>query len=239
ETGSPITASCVGLGATLAPPGGQAGKPVPGYNVTVIDDRMQQVEPGVLGNIVARLPLPPGAAQSLWQSPELFRKLYFSKFPGYYDTMDAGFVDEDGYVYIMSRSDDVINVAGHRLSTGALEEGLLQHAAVADCAVVGLEDELKGAVPLALCVLKHGVRQSPEEISGEVVKLVRETVGPVAALRKVLFLWALPKTRSGKIPRSALGALVNGKPYKVTATIEDPGVFAHVQQEVERVLRGR
>ncbi|XP_029681503.1 acyl-CoA synthetase short-chain family member 3, mitochondrial isoform X2 [Takifugu rubripes] len=206
--------------------------------VTVIDDDMQELKPGVLGNIVARLPLPPGSALSLWQNHDLFKKIYFSKFPGYYDTMDAGFMDEEGFLYIMSRSDDVINVAGHRLSSGALEESVLQHAAVVDCAVVGLEDKLKGVVPLALCVLKNGVRRS-SEISGEIVKLVRDTVGPVAALRKVLFVRALPKTRSGKIPRSALGDLVNGKPYKISPTIEDPDVFAEIEHEVGRALRSQ
>ncbi|XP_061662190.1 acyl-CoA synthetase short-chain family member 3, mitochondrial [Syngnathoides biaculeatus] len=233
ETGSPITSTCVGLGHSLTPPAGQAGKPVPGYDVTVIDDRMRRVKPGTLGNIVVRLPLPPGAASSLWQNPALFKETYFTKFPGYYDTMDAGFVDQEDFLYIMSRSDDVINVAGHRLSAGALEESVLQHPAVADCAVVGLEDPLKGHVPLALCVLKNGVRQSREEVARETVKLVRETVGPVAAFRKVLFVRGLPKTRSGKIPRSALGNLVNGKPYKITPTIEDPEVF----KEIENALK--
>ncbi|KAI3366658.1 hypothetical protein L3Q82_009347, partial [Scortum barcoo] len=214
ETGSAITSSCIGLGNSLTPPAGQAGKPVPGYNVTVIDDDMQEVKPKTLGNIVVRLPLPPGAALSLWQNRDLFKELYFNRFPGYYDTMDAGFVDEEGFLYIMSRSDDVINVAGHRLSTGALEESVLQHPAVADCAVVGLEDSLKGAVPLALCVLKNGMQKDKGEIINEMVKLVRDTIGPVAAFRKVLFVRGLPKTRSGKIPRSSLANLVNGKPYK-------------------------
>uniref|UniRef100_A0A8C9X2L1 Acyl-CoA synthetase short-chain family member 3, mitochondrial n=1 Tax=Sander lucioperca TaxID=283035 RepID=A0A8C9X2L1_SANLU len=207
ETGSPITSSCIGLGNSLTPPAGQAGKPVPGYNV--IDDDMKEVKPRTLGNIVVRLPLPPGAALSLWQNHNLFNDLYFTKFPGYYDTMDAGFVDDKGFLYIMSRSDDVINVAGHRLSAGALEESVLLHPAVGDCAVVGLEDTLKGLVPLALCVLKN------EEIINEMVKLVRDTIGPVAAFRKVIFVRGLPKTRSGKIPRSSLANLVNGKPYKV------------------------
>uniref|UniRef100_A0A3B4Y8J1 Acyl-CoA synthetase short-chain family member 3, mitochondrial n=1 Tax=Seriola lalandi dorsalis TaxID=1841481 RepID=A0A3B4Y8J1_SERLL len=207
ETGSAITSSCIGLGNSLTPPAGQAGKPVPGYNV--IDDDLQEVKPRTLGNIVVRLPLPPGAALSLWQNHDLFKELYFTKFPGYYDTMDAGYVDEEGFLYIMSRSDDVINVAGHRLSAGALEESVLQHPAVGDCAVVGLEDTLKGHVPLALCVLKN------EEIINEMVKLVRNTIGPVAAFRRVLFVRGLPKTRSGKIPRSSLANLVNGKPYKV------------------------
>uniref|UniRef100_A0A4W6BYM8 Acyl-CoA synthetase short-chain family member 3, mitochondrial n=1 Tax=Lates calcarifer TaxID=8187 RepID=A0A4W6BYM8_LATCA len=215
ETGSAITSSCIGLGNSLTPPAGQAGKPVPGYNVTVIDDDMQEVKPRTLGNIVVRLPLPPGAALSLWQNRDLFRELYFTKFPGYYDTMDAGFMDEEGFLYIMSRSDDVINVAGHRLSAGALEESVLQHPAVGDCAVVGLEDTLKGHVPLALCVLKNGVHKTQQEITDEMVKLVRDTIGPVAAFRKVLFVRGLPKTRSGKIPRSSLANLVNGKPYKV------------------------
>nr|XP_057933138.1 acyl-CoA synthetase short-chain family member 3, mitochondrial isoform X2 [Doryrhamphus excisus]XP_057933139.1 acyl-CoA synthetase short-chain family member 3, mitochondrial isoform X2 [Doryrhamphus excisus] len=237
ETGSPITSTCVGLGNSLTPPAGQAGKPVPGYNVSVIDEHMGQVKPGTLGNIVVRLPLPPGAAASLWQNSQLFKEIYFSRFPGFYDTMDAGYVDDEGFLYIMSRSDDVINVAGHRLSAGALEESVLQHPAVADCAVVGLEDALKGHVPLALCVLKNGVRQGREEIAKEMVQLVRDNVGPVAAFRNVLFVHGLPKTRSGKIPRSSLANLVNGKPYKITPTIEDPDVFKDVETLVEKALR--
>ncbi|XP_014828203.1 PREDICTED: acyl-CoA synthetase short-chain family member 3, mitochondrial [Poecilia mexicana] len=237
ETGSAITSSCIGLGNSLTPPAGQAGKPVPGYNVTVIDDDMQELKPRTLGNIVVRLPLPPGAALSLWQNQHLFKELYFSKFPGYYDTMDAGFLDEEGFLYIMSRSDDVINVAGHRLSAGALEESVLLHSAVGDCAVVGLEDSLKGHVPLALCVLKKDVQKTEEEITKEVVKLVRDTIGPVAAFRNVLFVHGLPKTRSGKIPRSSLANLVNGKPYKITPTIEDPDVFKDIERQVENVWR--
>ncbi|XP_034382220.1 acyl-CoA synthetase short-chain family member 3, mitochondrial isoform X2 [Cyclopterus lumpus] len=239
ETGSAITSSCIGLGNSLTPPAGQAGKPVPGYNVTVIDDDMQEVKPRTLGNIVVRPPLPPGAALSLWQNQALFKELYFTKFPGYYDTMDAGFMDEEGFLYIMSRSDDVINVAGHRLSAGALEESVLQHPAVADCAVVGLEDALKGVVPLALCVLKNGVQKNEEEIINEMVKLVRNTIGPVAAFKKVLFVQGLPKTRSGKIPRSSLANLVNGKSYKITPTIEDPEVFKDIERRVEKALRVR
>ncbi|KAG7454666.1 hypothetical protein MATL_G00262150 [Megalops atlanticus] len=236
ESGSAITSTCIGLGNSLSPPPGQAGRPVPGYNVSVIDDNMQEVKPRTLGNIVVRLPLPPGAALSLWQNHQLFKELYFTKFPGYYDTMDAGFVDEEGFLYIMSRSDDVINVAGHRLSAGALEESVLQHSAVADCAVVGLEDSLKGHVPLALCVLKNGVWRSQEEVVEEMVRLVRESIGPVAAFRKVLFVRGLPKTRSGKIPRSALSNLVNKKPYKITPTIEDPDVFKDIEKLIKEKL---
>ncbi|KAJ8402417.1 hypothetical protein AAFF_G00369060 [Aldrovandia affinis] len=236
ESGSAITATCIGLGNSLTPPAGQAGKPVPGYNVTVIDDDMQEVKPKTLGNIVVRLPLPPGAALSLWQNHELFKELYFTRFPGFYDTMDAGFVDEEGFLYIMSRSDDVINVAGHRLSAGALEESVLQHADVVDCAVVGLEDSLKGHVPLALCVLKKDLKQDPEVVVEEMVRLVRESIGPVAAFRKVLLVGGLPKTRSGKIPRSALSNLVNKKPYKITPTIEDPDVFKCIEEAVREKL---
>ncbi|KAG9280488.1 acyl-CoA synthetase short-chain family member 3, mitochondrial-like [Astyanax mexicanus] len=236
ETGSPITASCIGLGNSLAPPVGTTGKPVPGYNITVIDDEMQPVKPRSLGNIVVKLPLPPGNALSLWQNPELFEELYFTKFPGYYDTMDAGYIDEEGFVYIMSRSDDVINVSGHRLSSGALEESVLQHPAVVDCAVVALEDSLKGHVPLALCVLRNDCQQSKDVVVKELVGLVRDSIGPVAAFRKVLFVTALPKTRSGKIPRSTLAKLVNGKSYKITPTIEDPAVFKEIEKTVNENL---
>ncbi|KAK7895947.1 hypothetical protein WMY93_021272 [Mugilogobius chulae] len=234
ETGSPITSTCVGLGHSLSPPSGQAGKPIPGYDGKVIDDNMEEVKARTLGNIVVRLPLPPGAALSLWQNLELFKELYFTKFPGYYDTMDAGFADEEGFIYIMSRSDDVINVAGHRLSAGALEEAILQHRAIGDCAVVALEDALKGHVPLALCVLKNGVLKNKEDIVKEIVMHVRDTIGPVAAFRKVFFVQALPKTRSGKIPRSALANLVSGKPFKITPTIEDPEVFKAIERELEK-----
>uniref|UniRef100_A0A8C7K3S4 Acyl-CoA synthetase short-chain family member 3, mitochondrial n=1 Tax=Oncorhynchus kisutch TaxID=8019 RepID=A0A8C7K3S4_ONCKI len=213
ESGSAITSSCIGLGNSLSPPAGQAGKPVPGYN----------------------------AALSLWQNQELFKELYFTKFPGFYDTMDAGYVDEEGFLYIMSRSDDVINVAGHRLSAGALEESVLLHPGVVDCAVVGLEDSLKGHVPLALCVLRNEQFGDPTLLQGDVVKeivsLVRETIGPVAAFRKVLIVRGLPKTRSGKIPRSSLANLVNGKPYTISPTIEDPDVYKDIEKMVKQELR--
>ncbi|XP_038834019.1 acyl-CoA synthetase short-chain family member 3, mitochondrial-like isoform X3 [Salvelinus namaycush] len=237
ESGSAITSSCIGLGNSLSPPAGQAGKPVPGYNVTVIDDDMQEVTPRTLGNIVVRLPLPPGAALSLWQNQELFKELYFTKFPGFYDTMDAGYVDEEGFLYIMSRSDDVINVAGHRLSAGALEESVLLHPGVVDCAVVGLEDSLKGHVPLALCVLRNDLKKSQGDVVKEMVSLVRETIGPVAAFRKVVIVRGLPKTRSGKIPRSSLANLVNGKPYTISPTIEDPDVYKDIEKMVKQELR--
>ncbi|XP_072257311.1 acyl-CoA synthetase short-chain family member 3, mitochondrial [Pyxicephalus adspersus] len=236
ETGSPITSTCIGLGNSLTPPAGQAGKPVPGYNVKILDSQMQEVKPNTLGNIVVKLPLPPGAFSTLWENEETFKNLYFKKFPGYYDTMDAGFMDEEGYVFVMSRVDDVINVAGHRLSAGAIEEAVLLHKAVADCAVVGLEDPLKGHVPLALCVLQNGVDTAKEQLEKEIVSLVRELIGPVAAFRKVIIVKQLPKTRSGKIPRSTLSALVNRKPYTVGSTIEDPNVFQALEEVVKTKL---
>ncbi|KAM9312767.1 acyl-CoA synthetase short-chain family member 3, mitochondrial [Gastrophryne carolinensis] len=233
ETGSPITSTCIGLGNSLNPPAGQAGKPVPGYNVKILDNNMKEVKPDTLGNIVVKLPLPPGAFSTLWENDATFRRIYFTKFPGYYDTMDAGYMDEYGYVYVMSRVDDVINVAGHRLSAGAIEEAVLLHKSVADCAVVGLEDKLKGHVPLALCVAQNGVKEPEAKLAEEIVRLVREHIGPVAAFRKVIFVKQLPKTRSGKIPRSTLASLVNGKPYTIGSTIEDPDVFNVVEKAVK------
>ncbi|XP_058937629.1 acyl-CoA synthetase short-chain family member 3, mitochondrial isoform X8 [Kogia breviceps] len=236
ETGSPITASCIGLGNSKTPPPGQAGKSVPGYNVMILDDNMQKLKARCLGNIVVKLPLPPGAFSGLWKNQEAFRHLYFEKFPGYYDTMDAGYMDEEGYIYVMSRVDDVINVAGHRISAGAIEESVLSHGTVADCAVVGKEDPLKGHVPLALCVLKKDINTTEEQVLEEIVKHVRESIGPVAAFRKAVFVKQLPKTRSGKIPRSALSDLVNGKPYKVSPTIEDPSIFGHIEEMLKQAL---
>uniref|UniRef100_A0A671EVZ3 Acyl-CoA synthetase short-chain family member 3, mitochondrial n=1 Tax=Rhinolophus ferrumequinum TaxID=59479 RepID=A0A671EVZ3_RHIFE len=234
ETGSPITASCIGLGNSKTPPPGQAGKSVPGYNVMILDDHMQKLKARCLGNIVVKLPLPPGAFSGLWKNQEAFKHLYFEKFPGYYDTMDAGYMDEEGYLYVMSRVDDVINVAGHRISAGAIEESVLSHGTVADCAVVGKEDPLKGHVPLALCVLREGINTTEEQVLEEIVNHVRQSIGPVAAFRNAVFVKQLPKTRSGKIPRSALCALVNGKPYKVTPTIEDPSIFRHIEEVLKQ-----
>uniref|UniRef100_A0A8C7N264 Acyl-CoA synthetase short-chain family member 3, mitochondrial n=1 Tax=Oncorhynchus kisutch TaxID=8019 RepID=A0A8C7N264_ONCKI len=228
ESGSAITSSCIGLGNSLSPPAGQAGKP---------SLSLSHPYTHPLSLLSSRLPLPPGAALSLWQNQELFKELYFTKFPGFYDTMDAGYVDEEGFLYIMSRSDDVINVAGHRLSAGALEESVLLHPGVVDCAVVGLEDSLKGHVPLALCVLRNDLKKSQGDVVKEIVSLVRETIGPVAAFRKVLIVRGLPKTRSGKIPRSSLANLVNGKPYTISPTIEDPDVYKDIEKMVKQELR--
>uniref|UniRef100_A0A674BSU7 Acyl-CoA synthetase short-chain family member 3, mitochondrial n=1 Tax=Salmo trutta TaxID=8032 RepID=A0A674BSU7_SALTR len=213
ESGSAITSSCIGLGNSLSPPAGQSGKPIPGYNVTVIDDDMQQVTPRTLGNIV-----------------------------GFYVTMDAGYVDEEGFLYIMSRSDDVINVAGHMPAAGALEEAMCVPVCpaaprVVDCAVVGLEDSLKSHVPLALCVLKNDLKKSQRDVVKEMVSLVRETIGPVAAFRKLLIVRCLPKTGSGKIPHSSLANLVNGKPYTISPTIEDPDLNKYIEKMAKQELR--
>ncbi|XP_060695286.1 acyl-CoA synthetase short-chain family member 3, mitochondrial isoform X1 [Hemiscyllium ocellatum] len=235
ETGSPISASCVGLGNSLNPPIGQAGKPVPGYKVMILDKNLKEMNPNSLGNIVVKLPLPPGTLATLWGNDKLFKELYFTQYPGYYDTMDAGYMDNNGYLYVMSRVDDVINVAGHRISAGSVEEAIITHQAVTDCAVVALEDSVKGHVPLALCVLRTGVTETFEDLTEEIVKIVRDSIGPVAALRKVIFVPVLPKTRSGKIPRSTLSAVANGKPYQITPTIEDPSVFS----EIEAILKQR
>ncbi|XP_019639821.1 PREDICTED: acyl-CoA synthetase short-chain family member 3, mitochondrial-like isoform X2 [Branchiostoma belcheri] len=240
ETGSSITASHMGLGDEGYPTPGVSGKPVPGWDVRVLheqageDDGPQtettETEPGELGQIVVKLPLPPGAFSTLWEHDEFFKELYFSRFPGFYDTMDAGIRDEKGYIYVMSRADDVINVAGHRLSSGSLEEAILEHPDLADCAVVGLEDSLKGHVPLGLCVLKTGVTKPEDVVLEEVVAMVRKTVGPVAAFKKAVAVKRLPKTRSGKIARSSIAKMINGKPYKIPATVEDVGVFPEIQE---------
>uniref|UniRef100_A0A674BTR8 Acyl-CoA synthetase short-chain family member 3, mitochondrial n=1 Tax=Salmo trutta TaxID=8032 RepID=A0A674BTR8_SALTR len=219
ESGSAITSSCIGLGNSLSPPAGQSGKPIPGYN--------------------GELPLPPGAALSLWQNQELFKELYFT---GFYVTMDAGYVDEEGFLYIMSRSDDVINVAGHMPAAGALEEAMCVPVCpaaprVVDCAVVGLEDSLKSHVPLALCVLKNDLKKSQRDVVKEMVSLVRETIGPVAAFRKLLIVRCLPKTGSGKIPHSSLANLVNGKPYTISPTIEDPDLNKYIEKMAKQELR--
>ncbi|XP_067855566.1 acyl-CoA synthetase short-chain family member 3, mitochondrial isoform X2 [Heptranchias perlo] len=195
----------------------------------ILDKDLKEMNRNNLGNIAVKLPLPPGSLATLWKNEKLFKEIYFTKFPGYYDTMDAGYMDNDGYLYVMSRVDDVINVAGHRISAGAIEESIITHPAVADCAVVALEDSVKGHIPLALCVLRTGVTETFEELTEEIVEIVRDSIGPVAAFRKAVFVPMLPKTRSGKIPRSTLSAVANGKPYSITSTIEDPHVFSKIE----------
>lgn len=231
ETASPITGTCVGLGNELYPDSGIAGKPVPGFNVKVIRNDMSECNPGELGNIVVKLPLPPANLCTLYKGEDLFKEKYFAKFPGYYDTMDAGFMTDEGDVAVMARSDDVINVAGHRLSTGALEEAMLLHADVAEAAVVGMPDELKGHVPLGIAVIKADVdKLTSEKIIKEVVAKVRDNVGPVASFKDVVIVPRLPKTRSGKIARNTLAAIAAGQPYKIPVTIEDPAVYPEIEK---------
>jgi propionyl-CoA synthetase len=231
ETGWPMGANCVGLGALPVKPGSPT-KPVPGYRIDVVDEAGVEVPAGDIGAIVVKLPLPPGCVPTLWNNDERFVDAYFKRFPGYYLTGDAGIIDEDGYLWIMSRTDDIINVAGHRLSTGAMEEVLARHPDVAECAVVGVADALKGQLPLGFVVLQAGVNRPPEEIVTELVRLVRETIGPVAAFKQAVVVDRLPKTRSGKILRSTMAKIADGAPYKAPATIDDPAILDEVTEAI-------
>ncbi len=222
-----MAADCAGLGL-LPVKDGSPTKPVPGWDLRVLGDDGAEVSPGTIGNIVVKLPLPPGALPTLFHNDEGYRASYLSHFPGYYETSDAGYIDEDGYVYIMSRVDDIINVAGHRLSTGGMEEVLAGHPDVAECAVIGVPDALKGEVPLGLVVLKAGRDRARDEIRFELIGRVRSTIGAVAAFKRVLIVDRLPKTRSGKILRNVMRAIADGREPAVPATIEDPAVLAEI-----------
>ena len=224
-------ANCTGLGALPVKPGSPT-KPVPGYRIEVVDEVGEQVPPGGIGSIVVRLPLPPGFTPTLWNNDKRFEEAYFTRFPGYYLTGDAGVVDEDGYLWIMSRTDDIINVAGHRLSTGAMEEVLAAHQDVAECAVVGVADALKGQLPLGFVVLKSGVNRPAEEIVVELVRMVRETIGPVAAFKQAAVVERLPKTRSGKILRGTMAKIADGEEVKIPATIDDPAILGEIADAV-------
>ena len=234
ETGWPICSNCLGI-EQLPVKHGSPTKAVPGWDVRVVDPDNQEVESRQIGALVVKLPLPPGTFPTLWNADERFVESYLSEFPGYYKTADAGFIDEDGYVYVMSRTDDIINVAGHRLSTGGMEEVLAAHPDVAECAVIGINDSLKGQLPLGLLVLKAGVSRAHSEIVEEVIARVRERIGPVAAFKIATVVERLPKTRSGKILRGTMQRMANGEDYKTPATIDDPAIldeigkaFAHI-----------
>ncbi|MDP6567050.1 MAG: propionyl-CoA synthetase [Alphaproteobacteria bacterium] len=233
ETGWPIAANCVGLGA-LPVKHGSPTKAVPGYDVRVVDDGCNEVARGETGAIVIKLPMPPGCLPTLWQADDRYIESYLEEFPGYYKTADAGFQDEDGYLYIMSRTDDIINVAGHRLSTGGMEEVLAGHPDVAECAVVGVADQLKGQVPVGFVVLKAGVDRDLGTICQELVGKVRGEIGPVAAFKTCTVVARLPKTRSGKILRGTMGAIADGAEWKMPATIDDPVIL----DEIAEALRG-
>jgi propionyl-CoA synthetase len=227
ETGWPITARFRGLGLTPFKPG-SGGRPCPGYDVHALDDAGAPVGKGVIGNLSIKLPLPPGCGPTLWENEEGYRNAYLTAFPGWYRTGDAGMVDEDGDVWVMGRTDDVINVAGHRLSTGVMEEVLAGHPDVAECAVIARADAVKGEIPFGLVVLKAGVTRDAATIQQELVALVREKIGPVAAFKDALVVPRLPKTRSGKILRSTMRKIANGETPTVPATIEDPAVLDQI-----------
>ncbi|MBN2447461.1 MAG: propionyl-CoA synthetase [Phycisphaerae bacterium] len=234
ETGWAIAANCVGLGALPVKPGSPT-KPAPGYEVQVLDEAGQPVAPGKIGSIVVKLPLPPGCLPTLWQNEAGFRDSYLNTFSGYYLTADAGFQDEDGYLFIMARTDDIINVAGHRLSTGGMEEVLASHPNVAECAVVGARDTLKGEVPLGFVVLKAGVDRPHGEITKELIQMVRDKIGPVAAFKTVTVVQRLPKTRSGKVLRGTMKKIADGSEYSMPATIDDPAILSEIQESLQTV----
>jgi len=234
ETGWAICGNPVGLGL-LPVKHGSPTVPMPGYDLYVLDEKCNPLPPGQTGTLAIKLPLPPSCLPTLWNNNERFRKSYLSEFPGYYTTSDAGYRDEDGYVYVMARTDDVINVAGHRLSTGQMEEVVASHKDVAECAVIGVYDETKGQIPLGFVVLNAGVNRDPKEIETEIIQLVRETIGPVAALKNVMVVKRLPKTRSGKILRGTMRLIADGEPWKMPATIDDPAIL----DEITEVLKER
>jgi propionyl-CoA synthetase len=234
ETGWPIAGNPMGLGM-LPVKHGSPTVAMPGYDVRIVDEQCKEVATGAMGSIVVRLPLPPSCLPTLWQQDERFKESYLAEFPGYYKTADAGFTDEDGYLFIMGRTDDIINVAGHRLSTGGMEEVLAGHKDVAECAVIGIADALKGEVPCGFIVLKAGVNRDPAEIEKEIVALVREKIGPVAAFKLAITVPRLPKTRSGKILRGTMKKIADGESWTMPATIEDPKVL----DEVGEALKGR
>ena len=231
ETGYSICANCQGI-EPMPIIAGSPSVAIPGFDVRVLDDNGDQVANGVIGSIVIKLPLPPGTFTTLWNADDRYVSAYFDRFPGYYETGDAGYINDDGYVFVMARTDDVINVAGHRLSTGAMEEVLANHADVAECAVMGVRDELKGQLPVGLVILNSGCQKSHDQITAELVKKVREDIGPVAAFKSVAVVDKLPKTRSGKILRATLRSIADGTDWNMPATIEDPAVLDDITQSL-------
>ncbi len=227
ETGWAIAGNPLGLGQ-LPVKRGSATVAMPGYDVRIVDEACREIEANRTGSIVVKLPLPPACLPTLWQHDDRMRESYLAEFPGYYKTSDAGFKDEDGYLYIMGRTDDIINVASHRLSTGAMEEVLASHPDVAECAVIGVKDELKGEVPCGFIVLKSGVNRPPTDIEKEIVALVREKIGPVAAFKVAITVARLPKTRSGKILRGTMKKIADGEAWTMPATIDDPAILTEI-----------
>jgi len=233
ETGWPIAANCFGI-EPLPIKAGSPTKAVPGYDVGILDNEGEQCPPGVEGAVVVRLPLPPGTLPTLYEDDDRFVRSYLSRYEGYYLSGDGGYIDEDGYLFVMGRVDDVINVAGHRLSTGAMEEVVATHADVAECAVFGVADALKGQVPVGLVVLKAGVDRQPGDVEAELVALVRERIGAVASFKEAIVVARLPKTRSGKILRSTMRSIADGKPFTMPSTIEDPAALDEITEDLKR-----
>jgi len=234
ETGWAIAANCLGLEALPVKPGSPTCA-VPGWNVQVLDDSCNEVERGEIGAICVKLPLPPGTLPTLWNNDARFLESYLNEFPGFYMTADAGYMDDDGYLYIMARTDDVINVAGHRLSTGGMEEVLARHPDVAECAVVGVADSFKGQLPVGFLVLKAGVTKSDDEIVKDVVQMVREQIGPVAAFKTATVVERLPKTRSGKILRGTMQKIADNQEWRMPATIDDPVILDEIKTALEGI----
>ena len=227
ETGWTIAGNPVGLGQ-LPVKYGSSCVPMPGYDIRILDEQQNEVPRGETGAISVKLPLPPSCFPTLWQNDARFREAYLEDYPGYYKTADAGYMDEDGYLYIMARTDDIINVAGHRLSTGGMEEVVASHPDVAECAVIGVADGMKGQIPAGFMVLNSGVKRDPSQIEKEVVQLVREKIGPVAAFKTAIIVKRLPKTRSGKILRGTMRAIADGADYNMPATIDDPIILDEI-----------
>ena len=238
ETGWAISANCAGLGL-FKTKYGSAGKPVPGYNVQVLKSDGSQAKPSEMGDVVIKLPLPPGTFPTLWKTDQRYKENYMDTYKGYYKTYDAGHIDEDGYVWIMSRTDDIINVAGHRLSTGSMEEILSENTSVAECAVLGIADNLKGQIPLGLIVLKAGVTKKSEEICKECIQMIRDRIGPVAAFKNIVVVKRLPKTRSGKILRGTVSKIADQVAYKMPATIDDPAILDEIKSSliIARIIK--
>ncbi len=234
ETGWPIVSNCLGI-EQLSVKAGSPTKPVPGYDVRILDEGCHEMKRGEMGAISIKLPLPPSCLPTLWNADQRWIDSYLTEYPGYYKTGDAGYMDEDGYLFVMSRTDDIINVAGHRLSTGAMEEVLASHPDVAECAVIGVADPLKGQLPLGFLVLKAGVERSHDQIVQEAVKLVREKIGPVAAFKTAAVVKRLPKTRSGKILRATMVKIADSEEYKMPATIDDPAILDEIEDSLHHV----
>ncbi|GAB4281746.1 MAG: propionyl-CoA synthetase [Deferrisomatales bacterium] len=234
ETGWAIAANCMGIEPFPVKPGSPT-KPVPGFDVKILDENGRELGPNQEGIVTVKLPLPPGTLPTLWNADERFKESYTSMFPGYYFTGDGGYMDEDGYVYIMGRVDDVINVAGHRLSTGGMEEVIAKHPAVAECAVIGAADNLKGQVPVGFVVLKAGAEADPDQLKKELVQMIRSQIGPIACYKETMIVKRLPKTRSGKILRGTMRKIADGQSYRVPSTIDDPAILNEIEEALKTV----